>query len=169
MRLGTTQRRILAGLAAGALVAGVWISLGATRLTVHNSAMTVDYPGNYAIGAALAAAAAFALAALAGDRRLRYAALLAGSLGLVHTAERVTYRLEASNDGLRTQAFGITRNLPWQNIAQVTVGVDGTFVVMSDERRIAMDTGLPPEQAAIINRTVARHVREAGESLRGAP
>jgi hypothetical protein len=163
MRLGTKARGLLAGLAGGVILAGCWISLGSTRLTVHNNAMSVAYPATYAGGAALAAAGALALALLLTDRRLRYGAAIVGVLALALAGQRLTYRLEASNDGLTTREFGITRRLTWREIAQVTVGVDGTFVVMADARRIAMDTGLPPDEAAIINRTVARRVREAGE------
>jgi hypothetical protein len=161
MGLGSKSRYVLGGLAGSAIFAGSWIALGSTRLTVHNSAMTVSYPALYAGGAALATAGALALAALLTERLFRYAAVLVGVLTLALTAERLTYRLEASNDGLVTRQFGVTTHLPWREIAQVNVGTNGTFVVLADARRIAMDTGLPPDEAAIINRTVARHVREA--------
>jgi hypothetical protein len=162
MQLGNRGRGVLVGLSGVLIIAGGWLSLGTTRLTVHNNAMSVDYPSGYAAGAALAASGFFALTALLSRRRLRYAAAGAGVLALALAAQRLTYRLEASNDGLVTHEFGLTQRVPWRDIAQVTVGTDGTFVVMADARRIAMDTGLPPDEAAMINRTVARRVREAG-------
>jgi hypothetical protein len=162
MQLGNKGRGVLMGLSGLVIVAGGWLSLGTTRLTVQNNAMRVDYPSGYGVGAALAAAGFFALAALLRRPRLRYAVAGIGVLTLALAAQRLTYRLEASNDGLITREFGLTRRVAWREIAEVTVGTDGTFVVMADARRIAMDTGLPPDEAAMINRTVARRVKEAG-------
>jgi hypothetical protein len=162
MQLGNRGRGVLTGLSGVMIAAGGWLSLGATQLTVHNNAMRVDYPSGYAAGAVFAAAGFFVMAALLRRPRLRYAVAGAGMLALALAAQRLTYRLEASNDALITREFGVTRRVAWRDIAEITVGTDGTFVVMADARRIAMDTGLPPDEAAMINRTVARRVREAG-------
>jgi hypothetical protein len=161
MALGSMTRGALALTAGIAIYAGTWIAVGATELTVHNNAMTVAYPALYAGGASLAAAGAFGLAALY-RRWARYAAAAAGAAALLFALQRLTFRLEAGNEGLVTREFGLTHRVPWREIAQVDVGADGTFVVTADARRISMDTGLPAESAAIINRTVARRVREAG-------
>jgi hypothetical protein len=161
MRLGRLTQNILWGMAAGVFLVGAWLSWGVARLTVINNAMCVSYPTSQGLCALLAALGAFGIVALAGRRLPGYAAALLGVLALLFAVQRITYRLEARSDALVAREFGRTQSFRWAQITQVNVAADGSFVLLADARRIEMETGLGPNEAAIINRTVARRVREA--------
>jgi hypothetical protein len=164
--LSKKGRIVLAAGAAVALVACGVLSMGAPRLVVLNNGIEVAYPLRLGLFALGAAAGALALVALAPGRRARLAAAAAAVLALVFSLERIGYRLEASRDGLAARHYGWTTRLGWNEISQVTVGLRGTELVTS-RKRIALDiSALPANDAAIINRTIARRISEA--NLRAA-
>lgn len=151
----------LVGAAIVMVVVGLWLAWGFARLTVLNDAMSVAYPSVQAVGAGVAALGALVLASRVRRRGIRWVAAAVALGALLLAAQRAGYRLEAASSALVSRHFGVTRRLPWREIAQLQVEPDGAFVVTPDAHRIAVDTGLSADEAAIINRTVARRVREA--------
>jgi hypothetical protein len=164
--LSNQGRIVLTTVAAVTLLLGAALSMGAPRMTVFNNAIQVAYPGRYGLAAFVAALGATALFVLVPRRPVRLAAAIAGGLALLFSMDRLGYRLEASHEALVSRSFGVTTRLGWNEISQVTVGLDDTKIVTA-KKRITLDTGgLPADDAAIINRTIARRISEA--SLRAA-
>lgn len=159
--MGGSARFTLGILAVLVIGMGLWLAWGSARLTVLNDAMTVAYPRVQAAGALIAASAALALAFLFRRRDLRWAAGILAMGALALAGERASYRLEAESGALHLRRFGWTTRLPWREIVKLTIEPEGMLVVTADARHIEVDSGLAADEAAIINRTVARRVRES--------
>jgi hypothetical protein len=159
--MGGNGRLMLGMLTVMVLLVGLWLACGSARLTVLNDAMTVAYPAVHAAGAMVAATAAFALAALTRRRGLRVTAAVVAVGALALAGERIGYRLRAESGALQLRQFGVTTRLPWREIVKLTIEPSGMLVVTADARHIEVDSGLGADEAAIINRTVARRVRES--------
>lgn len=149
----------------GLIALGAWLSTGHARLTVLNDALRFDYPFARSGGAATAALGLLLIAFWARSwRRLvpAFIAILCAGVS-VHL---LVYRLEASRQALeQREALGTTR-LTWAEVRNVES--DGTLIVVSGlESTVSIDTtDFTPDQRSVLNRSLARHVREAGERSR---
>jgi hypothetical protein len=158
-----SRRSWLLGTLGGVLLGvGLWLSLGAPRITFVNSGLRVDYPRQRAAGAAAGAAGAALLAFAIPRRGPRIAAglvtvILAGVAGHI-----LVYRLETDGSGVRARGLLGRTEVAWKDITRVESGSDVVVVWGPGETQIRIDTAaFQATQRAMLDRTLARRVRES--------
>ncbi len=152
-------------LAAIAMVAGLYLSLGPPRVLWLNTGLSIGYEWKRGAASFLAGAGA---AGLAGGIRPRGGRVILAALAAafaVFGAYRLAYRVEAVEDALRVRTLLGTTSLPWASITRVDI-TPGELALTSDRGTTQVETAdLTADQRAALERTVARRVREAGDLL----
>jgi len=154
-------RLLAAGLGLVLLAAGLALG-GAPRMTLVNAGLRVDHAWPHGIAALGISAGLAVLAWAAPLRPLRWAAAVAAAAAAVFALGRVVHRLDAGNAGVVDRGLLGTTRLGWREVRRVDAGPDLILLWGPGEAQVRIETtGLSPEQRAILERTIARHVREA--------
>ena len=160
----SSRLRISAAVLAAALAAAAALLVRAPmRITLVNTTLRIDDHWMRAAGLGLAAACALA-ACVAFPRRGHRAALAAGAaVLLVFAAGAATAWLEARPDALASGRYFMKTTVPWGEVRRVEARQDGITVWAASGRAIDFDARrLTGEQRAVLDRTLARRVREGG-------
>jgi hypothetical protein len=164
------RTRILLALAAVAVVAGAYLSIGSPRVTLLNTGVRIDYPAVQGAGRLLAAVG-LALGAFVARPRwtkglLAVASLVAAASGM----DRLLYRVDAGGDALSLRSLLGTTDLPWSRVSRVDDGPSIVVVWGEGDNQIRLETGtFTAEQRAILDRTIARRVNEAAQRKEQQP
>jgi hypothetical protein len=158
LRARTAARVALLALA----VATAVFAFGSPRFTWRNAGLRVDRPPRQG-AAALVSAAALAAAALSGRSRVAVAAGLAAAAGLgVLGVERLLWKVEAVEDGLRERTIAGWTRIAWSDVERVEPRPDALRLRARDGVEIVVSArGFAAEDRTRLERTIARRVREA--------
>lgn len=152
----------IALVAAGVLLAaaGTRGALLAPRVTLHNAAVSIDHPWPAVAGWAALAAVPVLVALATRSRALRAALVLACAVVLLQAWHVAVYRLEAGPTLLEERQAFARMTIPWNQVAQVD-SREKEIAVWGPGTQILIDTKrFSADQRAIIDRTIARHLRE---------
>jgi hypothetical protein len=156
-------RRFLLGAGVALIAIGAFLSTGPPRLVLLNASLRLQYPWTRGFGALLAGAGALVLATVVSKLALRLIAGVAAIAAFMVALHLFRYRLEATAAGLVSRGALGTTAIGWREIKSVERGPDLLLVSGPGEARIRVDTtDFDPEQRASLERTIARHVAEAG-------
>lgn len=142
------------------LAAAAWLARAPMRITLVNTTLRIDDPWTRAAAIALGAIALLVLAAsLPGRRALQALLAVSALLTLAAAAAAATTWTEARPDELTARRWFAVTTLPWREVTRVDSWRDAVVVWSGGGGRIAIDARrLDPEQRAVLERTVARHV-----------
>jgi hypothetical protein len=143
------------------LCAGVF-GLAPPRLTLVNQGVLVAYPWTAPAGAAVAA---LSLLLMAGATRggLRRMAGLACAAALAAAAHLAVYRVSADATTLSARGLTGSRQVSWREMKDVQSQAGRIEVHALDGRALRLNTSrLPPRDAATLERTISRRLREGG-------
>jgi PH (Pleckstrin Homology) domain-containing protein len=158
-----TNRRILAGAGVASIVIGAFLSTGPPSLVLLNASLRLQYPWTRGCGALLAGGGALLLTAVFSRLAIRLICGVAAIAAFMVALHLLRYRLEATPAGLVSRDALGTTAIGWKEIRGVDRGSDLILVSGPGETRIRVDTtDFAPEQRASLERTIARHVGEAG-------
>jgi hypothetical protein len=153
-------RIVLAVVALVVALAGAWATRVPPRVTLLNSAVSIDHPWPAAVGWLAIAAAPILLGVAAAPRVLRVLLILAGLLVLVQAWHVAVYRLEAGPAVLDEKQALARLSIPWTQVTRVESGLT-QISVFGPSSQILIDTSrFSPEQRATLDRTIARRLRE---------
>lgn len=155
--------RWLGALAAVAvLVAAAWLIRAPMRITLVNTTLRIDDPWTRAASFALAGFGLVALAAALPARRTMRGLLVACAVFTfgVAAATASTW-LEARPEVLTARRWFLLTTIPWNEVSRVDSWRDAVVVWSASGARVAIDARrLDAQQRAVLERTIARHVRE---------
>lgn len=153
-------RVILVVLAVVAAGLGAWGTFVPPRVTLSNTALSIDHPWPVPGGWAAIAAAPLFLTLAVRSRLGRVALGLAAAVLLVQAWHVAVYRLEAGAAVLEEKQALARLSIPWNQVTQVDSRAQ-EIAVWGPSSQILIDTTrFSPEQRATIDRTIARHLRE---------
>ena len=153
-------RVILIVMALLAAAFGAWGTFVPPRVTLTNTALSIDHPWPVPAGWAAIAVAPFLLALAVRSRLGRVALGLAAAVLLVQAWHVAVYRLEAGATLLEEKQPLARLSIPWNQVTQVDSRAQ-EIAVWGPSSQILIDTArFSPEQRATIDRTIARHLRE---------
>jgi hypothetical protein len=140
------------------------LALGRPRFTWANEGVGVSHPPAQA---AFALGAACALGAAAWAVRPRWLAV-AGALGaaalVVLFADRLAFRLDAVETGVRQRSLGGSVELSWPEVAAVEPRPGSVTLHARNGRRLVIGTsGFAPDERVRLERSIARRVKEAAK------
>jgi hypothetical protein len=159
------RRGFLAVPAGAAVIATAWLSTGPPRITLLNASVVVDYPWSRGVAAIACAAGIALLGALLRRPALRGVGFVLALGSLLVGAHLILYRLEASASAIATRGVLGTTTIGWKAVSGVELAATDVLVHGEGGTTISVDTAdFAPEQRAMLERTVARHVRESGGS-----
>lgn len=144
------------------LAAAAWLLRAPMRISLVNTTLRIDDPWTRAAAVALAGLGVLALAmALPIGRGMRGLLAVAGALTLAGAAATATTWTEARDEVLTARRWFVHATIPWSEVTRVDSWRDAVVVWSGSGARIVIDAGrLDPEQRAVLERTIARHVRE---------
>jgi hypothetical protein len=148
---------VAALLAAAAGATGIFVP---PRVTLINTALRIDHPWPVPAGWAAIAAAPVLLALAVRARLGRVALGLAAAILLVQAWHVAVYRLEAGASALEEKQALARLSIPWNEVRQVDSRPQ-EIAVWGPSTQILIDTArFSPEERAMLDRTIARHLRE---------
>ena len=162
----TRARAAAAALAVACAAAAAVLAQAPMRITLANAALRIDDQWMRAAAGVLAAVAALAVAAALPPRRL-HRALLAGCAAvlLLAGANAATASLEAGPDALAVRRWFVRTAIPWSEVSRVDARHDGVTVWAASGAAADFDARrLSGEQRAMLDRTLARRVRETASA-----
>lgn len=155
--------RVLVGALGIALAAGgLRFAFPAPRIVFLNASVDVRYPVRASVAFLVAALGAFLVSRMVPSGKLRVLLGLMGALLAFFGADRYLFRLVAGPIDL-TQAgvFGRT-TIPWGQVRRVEPGTSVLVLWGLGDAQIRVSTdSFSGDERAILDRTIARHVREA--------
>lgn len=155
--------RWLAALAAMALLAAAaGLARAPMRISLVNTTLRIDDPWTRTAAFALAGAGLAVLAAALPARRTMRGLLVACAvLTFVTAAATAVTWLEARPEVLTGRRWFLLTTIPWNQVSRVDSWRDAIVVWSASGARIAIDVRrMDAEQRAVLERTIARHVRE---------
>jgi hypothetical protein len=153
-------RIILIAIAVAVAAAGAVGTFVPPRVTLSNTALSIDHPWPVPAGWAAIAAAPLLLALAVRSRLGRVALALTAAVLLVQSWHAAVYRLEAGATVLEEKQALARLSIPWNQVTQVDSRAH-EIAVWGPSSQILIDTAhFSPEQRATIDRTIARHLRE---------
>ena len=155
--------RWLGALAAIAVLAAAgWLTRPPMRITLVNTTLRIDDPWTRAAAFALAGVGLAALAAALPARRAMRGLLVAGAvLTFGAAAATASTWLEAGPQVLTGRRWFLLTTIPWNEVSRVDSWRDAVVVWSASGARIVIDARrLDAQQRAVLERTIARHVRE---------
>jgi hypothetical protein len=162
-----TPLRALIGTLLLALTAGIFLALRTPRLTLANDAISVGYPPQAAVAPALCALALCALALARGSRRARVLSAGLALLLLVALVDGLRFRVSADSGGLVFRRLLSVERMTWDQVARVETQERALILTSTDGRRLVVGTrALPREHRTVLERTIARRLRECLPALR---
>jgi hypothetical protein len=153
----------LGALAAVAILAtAAWLIRAPMRITLVNTTLRIDDPWTRAASIALAALGLVALAAALPRQRVARGLLLAcAALTLGVAAATASTWLEARPEVLTARRWFLLTTIPWNEVSRVDSWRDAVVVWSASGARVVIDARrLDAQQRAVLERTIARHVRE---------
>ena len=157
------QSRWLSSLGAIAVLgAAAWIGRAPMRISLVNTTVRIDDPWTRAAALGLAALGVIALAAALPARK-GMQRLLAGCgiVTLMMAAVSAATWVEARPGVLTARRWFVRTTIPWNEVTRVDTWRDAMVVWSGSGARIVIDAGrLDAHQRAVLERTIARHVRE---------
>lgn len=145
-------------LAAAALVA----TARAPELTVEADALRLAYPAVRIAGTAAAALLLAGVAALATDRRVKWALAVVVVLGLLQASSFALWTVRADGEALHLRGLLGSRVLRWSEAATIVNGPAGMVVTAGDGRALRVETeALSAQHRAALERSVARRIEAA--------
>ena len=158
--LDRRTRIVLITLAIVAAAAGAAGTFVPPRVTLSNTALSIDHPWPVPAGWAAIAVAPLLLAVAVRSRLGRTALGLAALVLLVQAWHAAVYRLQAGATVLEEKQALARLSIPWNQVTQVDSRPQ-EIAVWGPTSQILIDTArFSPEQRATIDRTIARHLRE---------
>lgn len=132
------------------------------RITLVNATLRIDDHWTRAAGIALAAAAALLLGAVF-TRRAHRAALAIAAAGLSIAAGAAgTAYVDAGPEALSARHLFRRTAIPWNEVSRVDSRQDYVRIEGAGGAVIHIDASrLGPQQRAVLERTLSRHVKEA--------
>jgi hypothetical protein len=158
-----TRGRLLIGAGGSLLVAfGLFFAFAVPRLTLVNASLVLRYPIASSAGL-LVAATGLAIAGLAlRVRVLRVIILTMGLCVLLWGVDRYLFQLEAGTSGLSQDGLFGRTTVAWVDVKRVEPGSSIIVVWGKGDAQIRVSTdSLAADDRAVVERTIARHVREA--------
>jgi len=155
--------RWLGALAAVAvLAAAAWLIRAPMRITLVNTTLRIDDPWTRAASFALAGLGLAALAIALPARRVMRGLLVAGAVLVFAVAAATTSTwLEARPEVLTARRWFRLTTIPWNEVSRVDSWRDAVVVWSASGARVVIDARrLDAQQRAVLERTIARHVRE---------
>jgi hypothetical protein len=153
-------RIILIAMAVAAAAGGALGTFVPPRVTLSNTALSIDHPWPVPAGWIAIAAAPLLLAMAVRSRLGRVALALTAVVLLVQAWHAAVYRLEAGATVLEEKQALARLSIPWNQVTQVDSRAQ-EIAVWGPSSQILIDTArFSPEQRATIDRTIARHLRE---------
>lgn len=155
--------RWLGALAAVAvLAAAAWLIRAPMRITLVNTTLRIDDPWTRAASFALAGLGLVALAAALPARRVMRGLLVACAvLTFGVAAATASTWLEARPEVLTARRWFLLTTIPWNEVSRVDSWRDAVVVWSASGARVVIDARrLDAQQRAVLERTIARHVRE---------
>ena len=155
--------RWLGALAAVAvLAAAAWLVRAPMRITLVNTTLRIDDPWTRAAAFALAGLGLAALAAALPARRwLRGLLVACAVLTFGVAAATAATWLEARPEVLTARRWFFLTTIPWNEVSRVDSWRDAVVVWSASGARVVIDARrLDAQQRAVLERTIARHVRE---------
>jgi hypothetical protein len=93
---------------------------------------------------------------------LRFLALGVGLLVVLGGIDRFLFRLEAGPQSLAQDGLFGRTEIPWAEVRRVEPGTSIVVLWGKGDAQIRVTTdSLSPDERAVVDRTIARHVREA--------
>lgn len=155
--------RWLGALAAIAiLAAAAWLIRAPMRITLVNTTLRIDDPWTRAASLALAGLGLAALAAALPARRVLRGLLMTFAVLTFGVAAATTSTwLEARPEVLTARQWFLLTTIPWNEVSRVDSWRDAVVVWSASGARVVIDARrLDAQQRAVLERTIARHVRE---------
>jgi hypothetical protein len=145
-----------------AVAAGIALLLRSPRLTLANDAIDVGYPLHAVVVPALCALALAGIALLREARRTRIlSALLALGL-LLAAADSMRFRVGADASGLAVRRLFSQEHMTWDEVSRVESPHRVLILTSAAGRRLVVGTrALSPELHGVLERTIARRLRES--------
>jgi len=157
------RRRLILGTGVVLIAVGAFLSAGPPTLVLLNASLRLQYPWTRGCGALVAGAGALALTAVFSRLAFRLIGGVAAIAAFMVALHLFRYRLDATPGGLVSRDALGTKVIGWKEIRSVDRGPDLMLITGPGEARIRVDTtDFAPEQRASLERTIARHVGEAG-------
>ena len=162
----TRARAAAAACALACAAAGASLAGAPMRITLANAALRIDDPWMQPLALVLAALAALAVAAALPPRRLHRGLLAAcAAVLLLAAANAATASLEAGPEALAVRRWFVRTAIPWSDVSRVDARHDGVTVWAASGGAADFDaTRLSGEQRAMLDRTLARRVRETASA-----
>jgi hypothetical protein len=157
------QSRWLASLGAIAiLAAAAWLVRAPMRISLVNTTVRIDDPWTRAAALGLGALGVIGLAAaLPAGKGLRRLLAASGIMTLMMAASSAATWVEARPGVLTARRWFMRTTIPWNEVTRVDTWRDAMVVWSGSGARIVIDAGrLDAHQRAVLERTIARHVRE---------
>ena len=158
-----SRLRWLGALAAiGVLAAAAWLIRAPMRITLINATLRIDDPWTRAAAWALLGLGLATLAVALPARRVTRRLLAAcAMLTLGVAGATVSTWLEARPDVLTARRWFLLTTIPWNEVSRVDSWRDAVVVWSASGARVVIDARrLDAQQRAVLERTIARHVRE---------
>ena len=155
--------RWLGALAAVAvLVAAAWLVRAPMRISLVNTTLRIDDPWTRAASLGLAGLGLAALAMTLPARRIMRGLLVACAvLTFAVAAATASTWLEARPEVLTARQWFRLTAIPWNEVSRVDSWRDAVVVWSASGARVVIDARrLDAQQRAVLERTIARHVRE---------
>jgi hypothetical protein len=157
-------RLLLLLLAAAAFAAGAFFGLGPPRLTLVNAGLRIDHPASQGLGRLLAAAGLGLSAYAVGHRWGRALLAAAAAAAAASGVGRLAYRVDAGGEDVALRDWTGTTRLAWSAVVRVDDGPRLILIWGPGDSQVRLETGaFTAEQRAVLDRTIARRVREGGE------
>ena len=148
--------------AVAVLAAAAWLIRTPMRITLENTTLRIDDPWTRAASLALAGVGLAALAgALPARRSMRGLLAASAAVTLGAAAAAASTWVEARPDVLTGRRWFLLTTIPWNEVSRVDSWRDAVVVWSASGARIVIDARrLEAQQRAVLERTIARHVRE---------
>ena len=155
--------RWLGALAAIAvLAAAAWLIRAPMRITLVNTTLRLDDSWTRAASFALLALGLAALAAALPARRwLRVLLAACAVLTLAVAAAAASTWVEARPEVVTARRWFLLTTIPWNEVSRVDSWRDAIVIWSASGAQVVIDARrLDAQQRAVLERTIARHVRE---------
>jgi hypothetical protein len=148
--------------AACALAAAAWLTRAPMRISLVNTTLRIDDPWTRAASLALLGVGLIGLAAAIPARRAWRGLLVAGAaITFAVTAAAAATWIEARPEVLTGRRWFVLTTIPWSEVSRVDSWPDAVVVWSASGASVVIDAQrLDPQQRAVLERTIARHVRE---------
>jgi hypothetical protein len=159
-----TRERWLAAAGVVAVLASAPFLGAAPRVVFTNEGLVIDHPGRQAGAAAGLAGGLLLLGLGLRPRFVRFALLGAAGGGIALAGQLGVSRLAAGKDGLESRGLLSRERIGWGEVVGVDTGPAAILVRGPSQRAIRIESrAMSPQDRAMLERMIARRVREASD------